>query len=327
MKRYISIMIMGAVFAVSLCSCAEETANTPKAEQEQATDTTTEQTEEPVYEEPTEDVTEPLTEEGVEVVQVTKDYITALEKFDLDAIAGFYNPNRTSTTNIYDSLTKIHRNACDSGISPDDYKAIWESTEIYDDLTFTFDDYATCKIDGDTAKVEIDYTVKCYEYRSQNEYYVRFKFPMIKVNDKWYLSGDPNYDDSYCTYAGTDLDDDSIKVDQAYYCAPDIDLIINNCYSDIQSNDIEKYNAESAELITVADAVEVYGYADCFDTLGNDKYGCNPYWYKAGGYSVFLDLDGHDILNFDDVYSDDEVVPLSENKMPSDSVYVVDLFR
>ncbi len=332
MKKNISIILMGAILLVSLCSCAEETANTSKSENEQATATlpATTPSEEPIYEweeEPTEEVTEPLTEEGIEIVQITKDYVTALEKLDLDTLAGLYTEDALKESNIYDSLTKYRDNAVKNGISPDDYKAIWELTEVYDDITFTFDDYATCKIDGDTAVVKLKYTANCYVYHSVNEYCVVLKFPMINVDGKWYLNGDPNSEDSFMTYCGNDFDEESIKMDLADVSTVDINLVIDSCYSDIQSNHIEKYNVESAELITIADAVKVYGYEDAFGTIGNEKYGYNPYWYKTNGYTVFLNLDGVDVLNREANYSEYQIVALAENGKPSSNVYVVDLFK
>lgn len=330
-------MLIGVIFSTSFCSCAE---NTPKDEQSaQALTDTKKNTKDltsnsssqikNVYENgKNEEPTEPLTAEETLIIEIVKDYITSIERFDIDAIAKLYDPAVLSDSKVYESLKKIRDDACSSGVASDDYEEIWKLTEEYEDLKFTFNDYATCEIIGNLAHVSIEYLADFCDRGYQVQYAVTFGFAMTRINDEWYIKDDPNHENSSNTYGADDFDSPSVPIDIAYYSAEDINLIINKCYSDIQNNKLEKYNVESAELITIADVIKVYGELNSFLTIEAHENSYSPYWYKTGGYSVFLDSNGNDIIRMGEVsYSNDEVIPLTENNNPSNSVYVVDLFK
>lgn len=340
MKKYISIILVSTILSLSLCGCTEDTTDAPKAEKEQTTETATltDPNKEIIRDEdghvyfypeglePTEPPTEPLTEEDKVIVQVVKDYFTAIETLDLDTFAKLYNPDITSPTPVHEFLKETHKKACDSGISPDDSEAIWEFSKDYDGLQFTFADYVTCEIDGDTAYVVIEYLVRGYENYVENKYHVRFNFDMINVDGKWYLNDDHKIEDMRMVYSEKDTEY-SILTDSGIWSTENIDSTLKKCYKDIQKNNIKKYNVESAKLITVADAVKLYGDTESFDAIGNEKYGYKPYWNKTEGCSVFINASDFDLVNCITVSNYDNYIPLSEDNKPSSSVYVVDLFE
>ncbi|MEE0061538.1 MAG: hypothetical protein UE295_11980, partial [Acutalibacteraceae bacterium] len=209
---------------------------------------------------------------------IVKDYITSIERFDIDAIAKLYDPAVLSDSKVYESLKKIRDDACSSGVASDDYEAIWKLTEEYEDLKFTFNDYATCEIIGNSAHVSIDYLADFCDRGYQVQYAVTFGFAMTRINDEWYLSDDPNYDNSALISNADDFEDPYSAIDTAYDNAESINLIINKCYGDIQNNRLEKYyNVESGDLITVADSIKAYGRAHSFFTVENNGHSYTPH--------------------------------------------------
>lgn len=329
MKSLISAMLASLILSTTLCGCIGNTDNTSKSEDDQAKSTeglislSTPVTSDTMSEE----ATEPLTAEESMLIDMLKDYFTAIEKMDIDAVADFYDPAVLPGSDMYKSLRKIYDDACDSGIASDDYEGIWKQTEKYEGLNFTFNNYASCDIIGNSARASIDYLADFTDRGYPVQYSVKFGFTMTRINDEWYLSSDPDYDNAASTYNADDFENPYSAFDTAYNNAESINLIINKCYKNIQDNNLEKYTVKSGKFITVADAVKVFGRAYSFFTVENNGHRYTPYWYKTGGYCVFLDSEGNNLIIDNATYNNDEIISLAENNNPSNSVYVVDLFR
>ncbi len=290
MKRFIVLILAGLIIALPLCSCDNNVKTDDKNEL---------------------------------ALEVTKNFVDKLDENDFVGVKECYTPKLKENTDILNELENTGK------------------TDItkYDQTSFEFLKVKKCNIVGNKGKITSDYTLNIGKVKTD----CTFKFDVVKVDGKWYLDSDPEINSSKKIKKKSN--NDELSNDQT------IELAVKVCHTDISTKLNDIYNNDKSYIDldgnkqTVPDAsddnesktisiYDVVGVNDIYEAITpiiSDGKMYEPYWKSSidNDICIYMNSD-HDIISaYDDITinTNDTITPLTENGIPRNDVYIVDLFN